>query len=41
MQGLRDVLEMGRAVVLSMVADGDDTDDEEQVEAHIVLLVGT
>ena len=41
MQGLRDVLEMGRAVVLSMVADGDDTDDEEQVEAHIILQVGT
>ena len=36
-QGLQDVLEKGRAVVLSMVADGDDTDDEEQVEAHIIL----
>ena len=35
MQGLRTVLENGRALVLSMVDDGDDSDDEEQQQVGV------
>ena len=38
MQGLQAVLEKGRALVLSMVDDGDDSDDEEQVGVHIIHI---
>ena len=39
MQGLQSVLETGRAVVFSLLDAGDDTDDDEQVGAHIILYM--